>query len=494
MKTKATLLALFVFALSFGQNSNKFLDRKFWKTNPTKETVDKLISEGNSITEKNRHSMDALSYAILENTSIETIKHVLAKGIDVNTLTHDKRTYIFWAGYKNNYELMKFLLSKGAKTDLKDSHGYSLIQFITFGGVTNTNIYKLCMENGLDINQLDKKGRNIAHLYAQNMKDVKMLDFFQKNGVDIYSKDKNGNGVFTYAAKTKNQEILEGLVKKGFDYKDNASNTENAFLYATAFSHRGSGKKLELSLLNYLENLGLNPAIVNKDNNSPLHNVAFSSKNPEIISYFIDKGLDVNLSNKKGNTPFMNASYMNTKEVLNVFLKDVKNINQQNKDGETALTIAVRRNKPEIVDYLIEKGADITIKDKKGNNLLFHLVDAFRGKKTENFKDKFKLLVAKGLKPTKDDDALLHYATKKGKLAIVKELLAMGMNVNSTDKNGFSPLHIAVMTAKNTKIVEELINGGADKSLKTVDNETPYDLAAENEMFKNKNVDITFLK
>lgn len=97
---------------SFSQTENILPDRKFRKENPTLEEVKQEIAEGHSPTELTAYNFDATGYAILENTPQETIEYLMAQGNDVNKLTHDARTYIFWAAYKGNLELMKYLFDK----------------------------------------------------------------------------------------------------------------------------------------------------------------------------------------------------------------------------------------------------------------------------------------------------------------------------------------------------------------------------------------------
>ena len=126
IKTSFLLITLILGSTTIlAQKSNVFLDRSFWKTNPSIKTINTKINEINDPSALNKYYFDAVTYAILEKVDNETIKYLINyKGNDVNKLTHDGRTYIFWAAYNNNLEMMKYLVSEGAKTDIIDSHGY----------------------------------------------------------------------------------------------------------------------------------------------------------------------------------------------------------------------------------------------------------------------------------------------------------------------------------------------------------------------------------
>src|SRR5690606_19530497 len=100
---------------------NVFLDRDFWNTKPSIETIDLKIKEGNDIAQANANNFDGVTQAILQDAPNASIAYAISKkGNDVNKLTHDGRTYIFWAANKGNHELVQFLIDNGAKTDITD--------------------------------------------------------------------------------------------------------------------------------------------------------------------------------------------------------------------------------------------------------------------------------------------------------------------------------------------------------------------------------------
>ncbi len=148
IKKIAVLITVTMLAHTFlGQAENIFLSRSYWKEKPTLEKVKFDIAEGHNPSELDRYDFDAIGWSILEDTDDEIIKYLLTqKGNGVNKLTHDGRTYIFWAAYKNKLALMKYLLEKGARTDIIDSHGYSLVNFCAVTGQLNTEIYDLCIQ------------------------------------------------------------------------------------------------------------------------------------------------------------------------------------------------------------------------------------------------------------------------------------------------------------------------------------------------------------
>ncbi|APG64828.1 hypothetical protein LPB136_05390 [Tenacibaculum todarodis] len=484
---------LLLSSIATAQNSNIFLKRNFWKTNPTIEQIEQKIKDGNNATKLNRAGFDAIVYALLENANENVIKHLLTKeGNSVNKLTHDGRTYIFWAAYKNNIAIVKHLLAKGAKTDVIDDKGYSILNFTAAAGVENTDLYDLLIKHGANVVK-DKtpKGADALLLITPNLKDFTVVDYFINKGLDLKTTDKNGNGAFNYTAQKGNKEMLELLIQKGLPYKSLNKNGGNAMLFATLGSRSGYNS---LDFFNYLEGLGITPNITNNEGKTPLHNLAYSNKDLATLNYFIDKGVDVNQADKEGNTALLNAVSRNSFEVIKLLASKTTNINHVNKNGQSALTKALRNN-VNIVEFLLKKGADVSIIDSKGNNLGYYVFNTFNPKNEKEFQQKVNLLKAKGLqvdKPQKNGNTLFHLAVEKQSLAMLKYIEKYKININAKNSEGLTALQKAVMTAKNDVIIKYLITKGADKAVKTDFEETLFDLAKENEALKNK--DINFLK
>jgi hypothetical protein len=62
----------------------------------------------------------------MEKIDSNTIKYLLSqKGNAVNKIAHDSRTYIFWAAYWDNLELMQYVVDNGGKANIEDIHRYS---------------------------------------------------------------------------------------------------------------------------------------------------------------------------------------------------------------------------------------------------------------------------------------------------------------------------------------------------------------------------------
>src|SRR4051812_17827804 len=94
-----------VTAFAAQAQKNVFLDAAFWKENPDVSRIQSEIAKGSNPAEANPMCFDGVVNAINAKAPTESIKFLLTqKGNDVNKITHDARTYIFWAASKGNVE------------------------------------------------------------------------------------------------------------------------------------------------------------------------------------------------------------------------------------------------------------------------------------------------------------------------------------------------------------------------------------------------------
>lgn len=495
LKHVLVLLAFLSLVCQSVAQENVFLDRDYWKGNPSIAQVEKDITAGNDITELNRFMFDPVTYALIERTNNATVKYLLEiKGNEVDKLTHDGRTYIFWAAYRDNLEIMEYLVNKGAKANIEDSHGYSVLNFAAVTGQTNPKLYDFLLNHGANIKARNRNGADAILMVASFAKNMDILDYFANKGQRFNSTDDEGNGLFHYASKGGQVPLLKALVDKGISYKAINKSESNAILMASQGT-RGTQNSLET--YTYLESLGILVNTVGGKGRNPLHAIASRNQDLAIYSYFLDKGVDINKADANGVTPFMNAAKRNSLEVLKFLLPHVADINAKDNKRQSALALAVGSNAPEAVSFLLDENADIHTIDAKGNNLSFYLMQNFDVNKPERFEAKLKVLRKAGLDIAKTQQAgntLVHLAVKENNLALLKRLQEFGIDINKKNDDGNTALHLAAMTANDESILKYLIEQGADKSLKTDFDESVYNLAVENELLQKGTIALDFLK
>ena len=359
------------------QEGNVFLNRDYWKTNPSIEEVKREIQNGHSISELDRYDFDAVSWAILENVDNTTIKQmIMMEGNGANKITHDGRSYVFWAAYKNNLDLMSFLIEKGTDMKLIDAHGYSLANFCALTGQLNKELYELCIQHGSVLSEeKNKDGANALLLIVPFLENSEMIRYFEDKGLDLNTMDANGNNAFVYAARSGNQRMMKLFMDHGMDPKTNNS-------AALFFAARGMRRKPNgLDVYQYLDSLGLDLKAVNNEKNNLLHVLARGSEDSLLLEYLVQKGVGVNDKNAKGETPIMKAIKSNNKVSLNVLNRNESDFDVQDDDGNSLWHHAIEHEDKEICLLLLKYNVELNAINQQGMSAL-HLA-CMKGKNVD---------------------------------------------------------------------------------------------------------------
>ena len=218
-----------------------------------------------------------------------------------------------------------------------------------------------------------------------------------------------------------------------------------------------------------------------------------SEKNESEIIKFLDINPLYNLFSpidEKNNNCFHRICFLNSTSIFYLFLTHIKNskeniselINIQNASGFTPLHYSCYKGNMQIIKELINLGSNISLKNKKGLNVLHLASQGNQVNVLAYFIEKYKI------DPMSLDEVYstpLHWACYFGCENCADFLLSYKrVNINFCDKEGRTPLHIAVLS-ENINLIKKLVRFGADKNAKDNNDNTPLELA---EIKKKKNV------
>jgi ankyrin repeat protein len=487
----AILAAISLNAAAQQASENPLLEQGFWRGKPGVEQVKAEISKGADPAQLNASAFDPVVLAINSGAPNESVFYLLEqKGNGPAKITHDGRTYIFWAAGKGNVEVMKYLIAHGAKTAISDDHGIYVASFAAVLGQQNQDVYELCVKSGTNLKaEKNHDGANALLVGIGLDTAYALTKYFESKGLSVHDKDEIGHTSFDYAARAGNLKVMKLLREKGIKYSN------DVMLLAAQGTRRASNT---LDVYQYLESIGAKPAATGKTGENALHYIARKPEQAPIIRYFLDRGVNPDQLNEDGNTVFMAAAGSNRDTAtLAMLLAGAKDINQKNKSGESALSLAVRGNSSEVIRFLLNHGADIRNTDAKGNNLGFYLFESYNRRQLKEFVPKLELLSSSGLdlnSPQADGNTIYHMAVAKNDVELLKAIEPYKSGVNAKNREGLTALHRAAMMSKDDAVLKYLLSIGADRSLKTEMNETAFDLAKDNEAFAKQHTDIEFLK
>jgi len=208
----------------------------------------------------------------------------------------------------------------------------------------------------------------------------------------------------------------------------------------------------------------------------------------DIIKLLLERGADVNAQDKNGNTALITAVNKRSIELIQTLLRAPGiDVNAKNKDGHTALIVSVESSgfgiNENSVKLLLDAGADANVKDKNGVPVIIKVTSKndFGGKKLVEIA---KLLVGKGgnihTKDTNGNTALIT-AVKEGRINLVEYFLNMGADPNVKNNKGETALLLAAAlypdNNDNVAIVKNLLAKGANIQDKNTNYETPFDIS-----------------
>ncbi|XP_053593899.1 putative ankyrin repeat protein RF_0381 [Microplitis demolitor] len=360
-----------------------------------------MFLNGAYVNIENNHRDTALHHTIKEKQFNAAKLLISSQGIDVNVTDDDGMTPIYLATEKGFLDIVQYLLSNGACTDLPCTsnwkNGYTFLHLAAESG--NKEILSLLLCDGANVNSKAINSLTPLHLAAEK-KHLRIVELLLDYGAFIDCTDTSalryGSTPLHFAVENGYAKIVEFLVKKGANVNVKPRGNDTLLFMAAKIGHLA------------------------------------------IVQYFLKHGAHINGTcvdeGKTGYTPLHIACKNNHKDVVEQLRSEGADSNLIAKDNLT-------NKREEIVKLLIIYGADVNAKDRIGKPVLFYAI--------ENYNLKIvKLLVKSRIKidnVDKHNRTALHVACKNVRSPIVRLLLQFNFDVNRTCKKNYTPLDYATL-------------------------------------------------
>lgn len=263
-----------------------------------------------------------------------------------------------------------------------------------------------------------------------------------EGGADVNMKDKMTESTALHiAAKNGYWDIIELLINNKADY-----NAQDILLRSPL--HLAVDKDQFNCCEKLLENENIDVNIKDKNDDTPLHCAAKQGRLRTCILLLNHTKTDVNAKNKRGMNPLHVAAHENQSNIIRILMDKGADWKMQDKNLHWPIHYAAQKGFPESCEALLLKCSDAD-KDKQ-------LKAALRDGKTPlmlaakcgHHKCCTKLSKAYINAKDKQNHTALHYAAIGGFENTVAELLDMGADPNTQNKDGKAPIHEAASKKK----------------------------------------------
>lgn len=361
---------------------------------------------------------------------------------------------------KQGYLVTQFerIRATGRKDNLPSSANLSLSEIIRFG---NAKQLVDALNKGADITQY-QNGFLAIHTAAHYGKS-EMIHVLVKYGavISATTTTKQQLTALHLAAYSSHLKAAQTLVELGADV--DASSADGCTPLRLA---AGQGS---VSVVNYLLSQKANCNSQCKQSVTPLH-AAISKGSKPVVKLLLDHGADVTLSTSEGETPIHHALVVKNAEVLKLLVSgnpQVLNHPSVTKI-EPPIVTACKLQSPHLVKYLLESKANPNLANLDG------MTPLAVASSLDNL-EIMELLVSHGADMAMDippRGTALHVAATEGKVNATRKLLKMGMHPDTVESEGTTPLRRAVECQK-TEVATLLLKAGANITAECPGDELP---------------------
>jgi len=191
-----------------------------------------------------------------------------------------------------------------------------------------------------------------------------------------------------------------------------------------------------------------------------------------MVTLLLDNGADINHTNHSGENALLIACYETNRMLAKLLIERGSDVFTSSNNGYSPIWYACASNQKEIVALFLENGVDVNYSKPVANDTssMNDYLDWIVSATNISNESSFTL----NNSYTYGGESLLHVATKKGNLSMVKLLIEGGANINIQDESGNTPLHYSAANGKKD-VVKYLLDNKADASIVNVKEQKAID-------------------
>lgn len=423
---------------------------------------------------------------LIKQGRIDEAKECFISKYDINEIDEDGNTALHLAAKLDEANLALFLLCNGSDPDLKNYNNQTPLHVAIENGSKETA--RQLVNFGCNI--FTRDGSGLTAMDSAFAADSSYYDIFITTKTGELRDTEKGKTIVHYFVETLNSAAIVQCAKKSIplSVKDNEGRTPLDYAYSMFNNEKAvevaatlisNGAEHVNSPYNYFET-----AIANRnldyrfdDGQTPLH-LASIQGHETVVKYLITGNAQATVQDSTGSTPLHEAVRYGNTEIAKMLLNSGADVNARDNLGKTPVLLIIPEEKrSEIYSLLTSYKADLSVKDMYGDTVL-HTATM-----TEVPASILQTLISGGAEineRNKDGVTPLALAIENGVEEHIRFYAEHGADINSKDTKGTTPLILALKDSDGSdKILKAIVNP-ANISSTDSDGNTPLIVAIQN--------------
>lgn len=346
----------------------------------------------------------------------------------------------------NNEQMLDVLMKNIGVYDFdvtsRDNGGNSILHIAVYNG--NIKLILKAIELGAKINALNNSNQTPLHM-AVDRKNPAAVTVLLKHGAAQGIADVEKDTPIVKCIRRGYLNILKSFVQMNADLKCTGHYPASLLHLALHCGH--------IDMVEVLLSAGEDVNERDNEGHTPIQ-VAVVKGHSDVVRLMAKNGADIFVKDLRKSNLLHLAVKSESLEVLQTLLNIGLNLNARDVEGSTPLHLALSLQIVDISLFLINHSEDLEVADIDGYTPL-HLI-AKSAVLTQKLISLILQKIARIDLKTFNGDTALHCAAMSGNLEAAKLLIRNGADVLSTNRDGYTPLDIAVQCVRSNEIPQLL--------------------------------------